>query len=1142
MKRAFLNQQIHNMASYSLNPHRLSAFSLVVLATLPAASHVCAQTTSATANPGRYEPVVRLSEPASAVLNVQPYAANAKVGKIEVEVAADGLPADGQTPSEVTIKVFDRDGKPLTEPVLVTVEVSGGRIQLPKAGTDELGSRALDNDRTTRGTQVKVENGKTSFSLLAPIEPQDVKMRVTAGEVAAVGTISYVPELRDMIAAGLIEGVVRLSRKDPDQIQPVRINDGFEQELRQWSREFSNDKGRFGARTTLFLKGKIRGDALLTAAYDSDKETRARLLNDIKPEEFYPVYGDASIRGFEAKSSAKLFVRVDKNKSYALFGDFSTGDGFAQPTVGGATATPQLNQLGAYNRTLTGGRWHMEGARGFVNTYLVRDTLKQVVEEYRANGTSGPFAVKNSSALENSEKVELIVRDKNQLNVILSVTPLQRFADYSFEPFSGRILFKGPIPSLDENGNSVSIRVTYEVDQGGERFWLGGIDGQFNVSEMFSIGGAAVEDRNPTSPYKLRSVNVGVKFGPRTSLVAEIAKSSSVAYESTDPLTGLTSAYSNPYGAGTAGRIDKDGKAARIEFNHQGQSTDVRAYVARADEGFDNPNSGLNGGMREAAVQAKQRLTDRLSLFGEAVRSEDKTSGGKRSGGTLGGSFKLTERVELSAGMRKSKENGLLAGQAFIGANPSPGSLFDPTGGFTGGIDPSQVNPLTGLPVTQNSDLLGDTGTGTSGSTNTPSDSTSGFLGLKLHATDRLTVSGLVEADVSGEDKRRYELGAAYQVAERTRLYARAERQTGLASLYSLNQSEKSNAFVLGVDNTYKNDSSGMSQLFTEYRLRDAVEGREAQAATGLRNTFNVREGLALSTGAEYLKILNGDATSAAALTFGLDYTASELWKGSGRVEIRRQLDTKSTAGNDAQTSLLVTGAVARKLARDWTGLVRNYYLRQYNNQDSLGAPLSDGWQDRFQIGFAYRPVDHNKLDVLSKYEYLTENNINSGSIDASGQPTGGERARAHILSTHAVYHLSQPWWLSGRIAAKYRKDNFGAADNNVNSQYSAWLLGGRMVYDITENWDLGVLASTLQGRESGQTGKTRQYAYGVEAGYLLQQNLWLSAGYNWSGFSDKDLVGSDYTNGGAFVRLRFKFDENLFKGSDKVVNRSLDR
>jgi hypothetical protein len=38
----------------------------------------------------------------------------------------------------------------------------------------------------------------------------------------------------------------------------------------------------------------------------------------------------------------------------------------------------------------------------------------------------------------------------------------------------------------------------------------------------------------------------------------------------------------------------------------------------------------------------------------------------------------------------------------------------------------------------------------------------------------------------------------------------------------------------------------------------------------------------------------------------------------------------------------------------------------------------------------------------------------------------------------------------------------------------------------------------------------------GVEAGYLLQQNLWLSAGFNHTGFrGDADLAGYEYTRGG---------------------------
>jgi hypothetical protein len=73
-------------------------------------------------------------------------------------------------------------------------------------------------------------------------------------------------------------------------------------------------------------------------------------------------------------------------------------------------------------------------------------------------------------------------------------------------------------------------------------------------------------------------------------------------------------------------------------------------------------------------------------------------------------------------------------------------------------------------------------------------------------------------------------------------------------------------------------------------------------------------------------------------------------------------------------------------------------------------------------------------------------------------------------------------------------------------------------------------------------TGSASQKAIGVEVGYLVRQNLWLSAGYNVTGFSDRELTGSDYTNKGFYIRLRFKFDENFFAGKNKDVNRALDR
>ena len=56
----------------------------------------------------------------------------------------------------------------------------------------------------------------------------------------------------------------------------------------------------------------------------------------------------------------------------------------------------------------------------------------------------------------------------------------------------------------------------------------------------------------------------------------------------------------------------------------------------------------------------------------------------------------------------------------------------------------------------------------------------------------------------------------------------------------------------------------------------------------------------------------------------------------------------------------------------------------------------------------------------------------------------------------------------------------------------------------------------------------------GVETGYQLIGNMWVSVGYNLVGFKDADLSGEDITRRGAFIRMRFKFDESIFKAQEK--------
>jgi hypothetical protein len=137
------------------------------------------------------------------------------------------------------------------------------------------------------------------------------------------------------------------------------------------------------------------------------------------------------------------------------------------------------------------------------------------------------------------------------------------------------------------------------------------------------------------------------------------------------------------------------------------------------------------------------------------------------------------------------------------------------------------------------------------------------------------------------------------------------------------------------------------------------------------------------------------------------------------------------------------------------------------------------------------------------------------------------DRRDADILSTHINY---QPWrstTISGRYAAKWVSERAVGFSN----RFSAHLVGGRLLYDLTERIDLGFSTSVFTG------GEAIQYGLGVEAGYLMGANIWLSGGYNFFGYEDDELAPGGDTQKGPYLRLRMKFDEELFGGDDPAVN-----
>jgi hypothetical protein len=287
--------------------------------------------------------------------------------------------------------------------------------------------------------------------------------------------------------------------------------------------------------------------------------------------------------------------------------------------------------------------------------------------------------------------------------------------------------------------------------------------------------------------------------------------------------------------------------------------------------------------------------------------------------------------------------------------------------------------------------------------------------------------------------------------------------------------------------------------------VRDAFNGRDAEASIGLRNRWAVAPGLLINTTFERVAPLfnnlgagpsfsRGDAL---AVTGAVEWTRPSLWKSTGRLEFRNADD-----GDNFLGSL----GYARKLSRDWTLLGRTLW-------DVYDAAQNQtrGWS---QLGLSWRQTDRNKWNALMRYE----NRL--GRVGSFGTVEQTENL-AHILAALVNYQPVQRVTLSGRYAAKTARDDIGP----ISTRSTAQLFMGRGLFDLNRRVDLGVIGSIL----ASDGFSTRRYGVGGELGLILIKNLRVAGGYNLFGFTDKELNTFGTTRKGAYLELGFKFDESLF-------------
>lgn len=551
--------------------------------------------------------------------------------RLEIVTEKNQLSAGGRDSTTVFLRAYDQWGHPAAD-ASAAVQVSAGRL----AGAETLDQRTDNNasaialDQASENASqrvVSLVNGVGALLLISDNSVGAAQLHATTGSVEARKEIRITAELRPAILVGLAE--VSIGNASPEMA-------------------LRNDDSNVQSRVAFFYRNTFFRRNLLTLSYDSQRPINRTAGNDrlfqLDPlERAYPIFGDSSIRYEDAQSNSKLYARIDRGRSYALFGDYDT-------------ELTNLN-LAGYSRRMTGVKLHLENSNGDLISLTGARPDTAFARDVFPAGTLSLLRLSHTEILPGSEVVVLETRDRRNPEIILSREQLVRSIDYNLDPRTGDIFFLRFVSPFDSLLNLVQVVVTYEYlannmsfavytgravktfDRWGLRLGVSVVNQRQDEFGAFVLGGLDGEKKLPSGGT--------LKFEWATS-------------------RGRLVAGGNLFQDN--GEVRHDGNAVRLQLTQPlgYKEGNLKAEFSRADEGFINPfGASITPGSQRATVSLDLKVrpssTVRFGFTDERNRTVNVNN--QRFTGSFGWSQVINERLRASFGYDYRRLTDNLSGE-----------------------------------------------------------------------------------------------------------------------------------------------------------------------------------------------------------------------------------------------------------------------------------------------------------------------------------------------------------------------------------------------------------------------------------------------------------------------------------------------
>lgn len=837
-------------------------------------------------------------------------------------------------------------------------------------------------------------------------------------------------------------------------------------------------------RLAFYLKGKIKGKYIVTAQMDTTegpiedmfdgvhRKNSESLFRRLDPDRYYPVYGDNSNTYEDAPSLGKLYVKIETDESYLMWGNDHTD--------------MSSSLLSQYNRTLYGAhlKFQTQASTKFgerktkVKAFAAEPETLLGHNEFL--GTGGRvYILRHNDIVQGSEKIVVEVRDRDS-GLMKKQVVLKPFQDYEIDSLSGRVVLTQALTTFAEQGSTQIVDnntigsdlyyliADYEYNATGTSLddssygatleqWLG---------DYVSVGGTYVNERRASDEYSLTGLDASLRLGQDSFVKVERSETKNVQ--------SLSNFISNDGGLSFVQKPQTVTPNAKAEAWALESQIYLNDFLKTEDDAvLTTWYRDYEAGFSTARRQAQNDITEygynlEYKFMGKNV-VKSKISNVKETGTREEDMFLFSYGRQFETGSTVSAEYRQDTIKNLVSAAEGKGEVL--------GVKINQmISPELSLYL-KGQTTLKDEGLYTSNDR--------WGVGSKFRFGQKW--EGLLEYS-DGDRGQGSNVGLGYNIDASYKVYGNFDKSidtmTGeTTDGITLGQRKRfDNGFSLTSENQFETvaDSAGVSQLYgLDYNINRVLSA-----------------GMSYQSG-ELEDRLTGDMTTKDAVSANLTYTKSNSVFASTKASYVKQ------RGGMNFNQLLLTNSLRFK-----TGAAHSWSLRaDYSETEdpNLSNPLARYVESN--AAYAFRPVTNDRFNFFFRYTFLYD-------LDSQAQINARNDQRIHVISAEGSYDLSKRWEVGARVAHKVGSERIVRGSGpwtDATLNFAQF----RVRYHILKQWD-GVFELRGVGvREN----KDFQAGALVGLDYHLGGNIKLGAGFNFTHFND-DLTNFKFDNYGWFINI----------------------